>query len=67
MSLTHRLPRPLRRDAGGFRDDRLFLVACDDTYAPHQYFKAFRIPRVQVHVIPTVDGTSTRNGLSIGS
>jgi hypothetical protein len=58
MSLIQRKPRPLVRDAQTYRDDRLFIVACDDTYAPKQYFDFFRIPRVQVHVVPTEDGTS---------
>jgi hypothetical protein len=58
MSLVQRKPRPLSRDAASLRDDRLFIVACDDTYAPQQYFGFFRIPRVQVHVVPTLDGTS---------
>ena len=58
MSLTHRKARPLTRDAASLRDDRLFIVACDDTYAPKQYFDFFRITRVQVHVIPTPDGSS---------
>ena len=50
--------RPLRRDVGSLRDDRLFIIACDDTYAPKQYFDFFRLTRVQIHVVPTVDGTS---------
>ena len=54
-----RKPRPLTRDSSSLRDDRLFIVACDDTYAPKCYFDWFRIIRVQVHVIPTVDGTSS--------
>lgn len=58
MPLVGRAPRPLARDKQHFRDDRLFVVACDDTYAPKQYFDAFRIARVQVHVVPTTDGTS---------
>jgi hypothetical protein len=58
MSLVQRKPRPLVRDTLTLRDDRLFIVACDDTYAPKQYFEFFRITRVQIHVIPTVDGTS---------
>jgi hypothetical protein len=53
-----RRPRPLRRDTATLRDDRLFIVACDDTYAPKQYFDFFRLTRIQVHVIPTEDGTS---------
>lgn len=59
MSLFSRQPRPLRRDEARFRDDRLFIIACDDTYAPKQYFDFFQIPRIQVHVVPTVDGTSS--------
>lgn len=58
MSLVHRKPRPLTRDSESLRDDRLFIIACDDTYAPKQYFEFFRIPRVQVHVVATLDGTS---------
>jgi hypothetical protein len=58
MSLLNRKARPLARDAQSLRDDRLFIVACDDTYAPAQYFDFFRITRVKVHVVPTVDGTS---------
>ena len=50
--------RPLTRDSGALRDDRLFIVACDDSYAPKQYLDLFRLTRVQIHVIPTVDGTS---------
>ena len=46
MSLVARKPRPLTRDATTFRDDRLFIVACDDIYAPKQYF------------VGTTDGTS---------
>ncbi len=58
MSLIQRKSRPLTRDTISLRDDRLFIVACDDTYAPKQYFDFFRITRVQIHVVPTVDGTS---------
>src|ERR1700744_5098409 len=59
MSLLVRNARPLTRDPQTLRDDRLFIIACDDTYAPKQYFDFFRITRVQVHVVPTVNGTST--------
>lgn len=58
MPLTHRKPRPLSRDKQTFRDDRLLIIACDDTFAPKQYFDFFRIQRIQVHVVPTTDGTS---------
>ena len=58
MTLIPRQPRPLTRDSASLRDDRLFIVACDDTFAPKQYFNFFRLPRVQIHVVPTADGTS---------
>ncbi len=50
--------RPLARDVGSLRDDRLFIIACDDTYAPKQYFGFFRLQRVQVHVVPAENGLS---------
>jgi len=53
MSLLVLKKRPLTRDSGSLRDDRLFIVACDDTYAPEQYFNFFQLPRVQVYVVPT--------------
>jgi hypothetical protein len=59
MSLVSRQPRPLRREEARYRDDRLFIIACDDTYAPKQYFDFFQIPRIQVHVVSTEDGTSS--------
>jgi hypothetical protein len=58
MDLTNRKKRPIIRSQDTLRDDRLFIVACDDTYAPKQYFNFFQIPRIQVHVVPTEDGTS---------
>ncbi|MBI3229533.1 MAG: RloB domain-containing protein [Burkholderiales bacterium] len=58
MSLIQRTRRPLSRDKQSFRDDRLFIIACDDTYAPKQYFDFFQLPRVQVQVIATQDGQS---------
>jgi hypothetical protein len=58
MTLNPRQPRPLVRDAESLRDDRLFIVACDDTFAPKQYFNFYRLPRVQVHIVQTLDGTS---------
>lgn len=59
MALTRRKPRPLARDSQTFRDDRLFIIACDDTYAPKQYFEFFKIHRVHVHVVHTDDGESS--------
>jgi hypothetical protein len=56
-----RKPRPLNRDLATYRDDRLFIVATDDTYAPAQYFAQFRMPRVQIHVVPSEDGKASAN------
>lgn len=56
--LTHRISRPLLRDGRSLRDDRLFIIACDDTYAPKQYFDFFRMPRIQIHVFPALDRKS---------
>jgi hypothetical protein len=58
MGLFERKARPLKRDEKTLRDDRLFIIACDDTYAPKQYFDSFSIPRVKIYVVPTEDGTS---------
>lgn len=59
MSLfAPRKARPLTRGEGTLRDDRLFLVACDDTYAPKQYFSFLRLSRVQIHVVETDDTKS---------
>ena len=57
--MSRRRPRPLNRDTQDYRDDRLYIVACDDTYAPKQYFEVYRISRLQIFVIPTEDGTSS--------
>jgi len=64
MSSTRRKPRPIEREIQAYRDDRLYIVACDDTYAPDQYFDTYQRDftgarsRLQVKVIPTQDGTS---------
>jgi hypothetical protein len=55
MSKLQRKPRPLSRNDSVFRDDRLFLVATDDTYAPRQYFDFFEISRIKVLVIEKED------------
>jgi len=65
MSLTQRKPRPLSRDTDSLRDDRLFIVACDDTYAPKQYFGFFRFPRVQIYVIPTPKDTHQCHAIDV--
>lgn len=54
-----RRPRPLVRETATFRDDRVFIVACEDTYAPRQYFDLFQIPRVQIHMVPCEGGRSS--------
>jgi hypothetical protein len=53
-----RKPRPFTRDENDPRDTRLILVACDDTYAPKQYFDFFDkyFTRVKVRVQPTENG-----------
>lgn len=58
MTLVPRQPRPLTRDSTSPRGDRLFIVACDDTFAPKQYFDFFQLTRVKIHVVPTPDGSS---------
>jgi len=64
MSFSRRKQRPLDREIQTYRDDRVYLVACDDTYAPDQYFSELQKhftgsgARLQVRVVPTKDGTS---------
>jgi hypothetical protein len=60
VSLLSRQVRPLGRDRqqDGLRDSRLFLIACDDRYAPKQYFDFFRVPRIKIVVDPTEDSKS---------
>jgi len=53
MSLLNRRPISIGREKREFRDDRVFVVATDDTYAPEQYFKHLALRRVRVVVLPT--------------
>ena len=53
MSLLHRTGLRIGRVERGLRDDRVFVVATDDTYAPSQYFEHLRLPRVKVVILPT--------------
>jgi len=56
MSLFPLKPRPIPtrdKDPARLRDDRLFIVACDDTFAPKQYFNFLKLNRVRIHVVPT--------------
>lgn len=58
MNLRCKKPRPLTREDKTYRDDRLFIVATEDTYAPRQYFEALCNPRIKVHVLQTDGGMS---------
>jgi len=58
MNLRCRKPRPLTREEGTYRDDRLFIIATEDTHAPARYFEIFKNPRIKVHVLPTEQGLS---------
>jgi|ERR1051325_5927454 hypothetical protein len=53
MSLLNRSPISIGRGERKLRDDRVFVVATDDTYAPSQYFKHLPLPRVKIVVLPT--------------
>jgi RloB-like protein len=52
-------PRPLARRHRVRRDDRRFVIATEDTYAPEQYFSAFKLERMSLYVVPTRDGRSS--------
>ena len=52
MSLLNRRPISIGREQREFRDDRVFVVATDDTFAPEQYFKHLALRRVRVLVLP---------------
>lgn len=58
MNLRCKKPRPLTREQKTFRDDRLFIIATEDTHAPEQYFRVFGNPRIKVRVLPTGSGLS---------
>ena len=53
MSPLNRKTLSIGRAQRELRDDRVFVVAAEDTYAPEQYFKQLPLPRVKVIVIPT--------------
>lgn len=63
MRQSRRKNRPLDREQQVYRDDRLYIVACDDRYAPKQYFDGFKSDfmgaRLQVYVDETTDGASS--------
>jgi RloB-like protein len=58
VSLLNRKSRPLGRQNRVERDDRKIIIATEDTYAPKQYFEAFELSRVDVHILETLDGKS---------
>ncbi len=58
MNLRHKKPRPLTREEKTYRDDRLFVIATEDTHALEQYFRVFRNLRIKVRVLPTEHGLS---------
>ncbi|HZR19110.1 MAG TPA: RloB family protein [Verrucomicrobiae bacterium] len=53
MSLLNRKPISIGRAQRTLRDDRVFVVATDDTYAPAQYFEHLPLSRVKVIVLAT--------------
>jgi hypothetical protein len=53
MSLLNRKPLSIGRAQRTLRDDRVFVVATEDTYAPDQYFEHLPLARVKVIVLPT--------------
>jgi RloB-like protein len=57
MSLLNRTPLSIGRAQRSLRDDRVFVVATDDTYAPKQYFEQLALPRVKVFILPTPEGS----------
>ena len=58
MNFRHKKPRPLTREEQAYRDDRLFVVATEDTHAPERYFGLLSNPRIHVQVSPTECGLS---------
>jgi hypothetical protein len=59
MTLRCRKSRPLTREEKPLRDARLFVIATEDKYAPKEYFRLFKNPRVKVQVLPTEDTRSS--------
>ncbi len=58
MSSFRRKPRPLSREEQTYRDDTLLVVACEDRYAPAQYFSFLPNERVKILPLPTLDTRS---------
>ncbi len=58
MNLRCKKKRELTREETAFRDDRLFIVASEDTHAAVRYFELFKNSRIKVRVLPTEGGRS---------
>jgi hypothetical protein len=58
MPLFYKTSLNIGRSTREFRDDRKFIVATEDTYAPKQYFEQLNFLRVSVVIIPTPPGAS---------
>jgi hypothetical protein len=57
MSRASRSPVRIGRVERALRDDRVFYVATEDTYAPKQYFDGLSLRRLKVVVLPTPEGS----------
>ncbi len=57
MNPVYRKPARIGRAIRNLRDDRVFVVATEDTHAPEQYFRIFLLPRVKIVVLPTPMGS----------
>lgn len=52
--------KSLKRECVHYRDDRKIYIACDDTYAPKQYFGRIELPRMGLVLIVTpIDRTDS--------
>ncbi len=57
--MSARKRRPIAREEGQLRDTTLFIIACEDTCAPEQYFAGLgHSSRLKVKVLPSEDGRS---------
>ncbi len=58
MTSFRKKKRPLSREEKTYADDRLIIVACEDRYAPAQYFDLLPNQRIKVKTLATEDGRS---------
>lgn len=54
MSLLRRPTVRIGRAQRAMRDDRIFIVATEDTHGPSSYFQGLPFPRVRVFILETV-------------